>query len=115
MSDVSVPAEELQQFFDEYEESCQYVEEPPGGSALAIWPLRVGDAAATQGRSVPEYLASAADQVRSLPYRRGALVLHDGLTLHAIELAGARADGPERRITLQGHGVLVSGQWLLYW
>jgi hypothetical protein len=47
-------------------------------------------------------------------YQPGRLVLHSGHYLHQIA-ASARVATDDERITLQGHGILSSGTWLLYW
>jgi hypothetical protein len=86
------------------------VEEPSGGSSLAIWPVRCDTAR-------PEFDArayAAGHSPQTLQYSRGQMVVHDGLLLHAIGCAGvARPEG--YRITFQGHGVRFSGRWKLYW
>ncbi len=47
-------------------------------------------------------------------YRRGQLIIHDGKMLHQI--APLQNDNPDnRRITLQGHGILIEGVYNLYW
>jgi hypothetical protein len=46
------------------------------------------------------------------PYRSGQLVVHSGLATHQAVL---RCDGYLERITLQGHGVRLGQQILLYW
>lgn len=50
---------------------------------------------------------------RRIDYTAGALVLHDGTTVHQV--ANDRpTDDTEWRITMQGHGVLGDGFWRLF-
>jgi hypothetical protein len=46
-------------------------------------------------------------------YTAGAMVLHDGLTVHQLANPG-RTQDDEYRISLQGHGVLGDGAWHLF-
>jgi hypothetical protein len=46
-------------------------------------------------------------------YTAGAMVLHDGLTVHQLANPG-RTQDDEYRISLQGHGVLGGGAWHLF-
>ena len=50
----------------------------------------------------------------TLTYIPGRMVVHDGLTLHAIGRAAVSAP-KGLRITLQGHAVRVRQGWMLYW
>ena len=48
------------------------------------------------------------------PYQVGQMVIHSGYTLHRIAPTSI-AKNTDKRVTLQGHGVLVDGTWQLYW
>jgi hypothetical protein len=50
---------------------------------------------------------------RYFGYTAGAMVLHDGLTVHQLANPGRTRDD-EYRISLQGHGVLGDGAWHLF-
>lgn len=50
---------------------------------------------------------------RFIAYSLGAMVLHDGLTVHQVANPG-RTEDREYRISLQGHGVLGDGAWHLF-
>jgi hypothetical protein len=45
-------------------------------------------------------------------YTEGTIVIHDGLTYHMI--APSDIEEGEYRMTMQGHGLLIDGSWLLY-
>lgn len=48
------------------------------------------------------------------PYDIGSIFIQEGMVLHRVaKRTGMESN--ERRITLQGHGVRVSGHWILYW
>jgi hypothetical protein len=86
------------------------VEEPSGGCSLAIWPVH-------HDAVKPDFDAlthAANTPAQTLRYTRGHMVVHDGLLLHAIGAASVAAP-KGYRITFQGHGVKVSGNWKLYW
>lgn len=46
------------------------------------------------------------------PYRSGQLIVHSGLATHQAVL---QCDGELERITLQGHGIRIGQEILLYW
>ena len=48
------------------------------------------------------------------PYQIGQLVMHSGYTMHRVAPT-SRAMPDDKRVTLQGHAVLVDGGWQLYW
>lgn len=87
------------------------VELPLGGASLEIWRLRYQQAL-RPGFSTPDY--ALRHPSRTVRYRRGRIVVHDGLTLHGIG-RGSVARSKGFRITLQGHGVRFSKGWMLYW
>lgn len=47
-------------------------------------------------------------------YSLGQIVMHSGHTLHRIALTSS-AKPTDKRVTLQGHGVLIDGIWQIYW
>lgn len=86
------------------------IEEPSGGCSLAIWPIHFDTI--QPGFDALRYAASRLSQ--TLQYRRGHMVVHDGLLLHAIG-RGSIAAPKGNRITFQGHGARMSESWKLYW
>jgi hypothetical protein len=80
---------------------------PRKGAGLRTWPQFRG------ARSKDSPLVST--NASFLNYEVGMMLCHDGLTPH--HGVGMRTDGREEevRITIQGFGVRVSGEWLLYW
>jgi len=86
------------------------IEAPSGGASMAVWNLRYQDA--LLGVTCRDHAAHHKPQ--HVDYAPGGLVIHDGLILHAIGAAGMR-NPLGRRITLQGHGIRLDRNWLLYW
>jgi hypothetical protein len=86
------------------------IEAPSGGSSMAVWNLRYQDA--LLGVTSRDHAMHHRPQ--HVAYAPGRLVIHDGLILHAIGAAGMR-NPLGRRITLQGHGIRLDRNWLLYW
>jgi hypothetical protein len=86
------------------------IAEPLGGCSLEIWPVHHDTIEA--GLDVLRYAASNPSQ--TLKYERGRMIVHDGLLLHAIGRAFVTSPTGDR-ITFQGHGAKVAGQWKLYW
>jgi len=74
------------------------LETPVGGAGIEFCLPAAGD---PRGRLVEE------------PYVAGELLVHSGRALH--RRAHRPASDRCRRITLQGHGVLIDGRWRLYW
>jgi len=87
------------------------LQQPSGGSGLAVWPLDYGDAVRGE---VPPRSWAAQNPWTLVKYETGRIVLHDGLILHALVRSSSRTP-KGLRITLQGHGVRHDGQWTLYW
>jgi hypothetical protein len=87
------------------------IEQPTGGAAMQVWPLHYGQLVAG-GVPLGDYAAKRSS--RRVAYSHGGVTVHDGNILHAI---GASTDACPKgwRITLQGHGALVDGTWVLYW
>lgn len=87
------------------------VEQPSGGAAMQVWPLRRLDLG-SRTVAVREYAQTHAS--RRIAYSDGSVTIHDGHILHAI--GSSERDCPRgRRVTLQGHGALLDGTWILYW
>jgi hypothetical protein len=87
------------------------IEAPSGGASMATWNPRYNDIGGL-GCTPIEYALK--HPPLTITYSRGLIVVHDGLTLHAIGCSSVAA--PEGyRITLQGHGVRLPQGWLLYW
>ncbi len=87
------------------------IEQPSGGAALEVWPLRYEEALSL-GAPSADY--ADAHPSRRIAYTCGCMAVHDGHLLHAI----GKSEIPNpvgRRITLQGHGALLDGVWVLYW
>ena len=82
---------------------------PVGGAGMAYWNARF-DSVSNVGKPARAYALTRPSL--HLDYTEGALVLHDGLTLHAIG-GGGRESG--YRVTLQGHCINLDGAWYLYW
>jgi hypothetical protein len=86
------------------------IEEPSGGCSLEIWPIHRD--AIEAGFDALRFAADRPSQ--TLRYVPGHMLVHDGLLLHAI--GRASVTNPQGyRITFQGHGAKVFGQWKLYW
>jgi hypothetical protein len=66
------------------------------------------------GAGLNRWLSSTADAPTYHPYTAGSMVVHSGFDVHQIAPASELVEG-DRRITLQGHGVLADGAWCLYW
>jgi hypothetical protein len=86
------------------------VAEPTGGCSLEIWPVH--QRAVHPQTDVLAWAVNHPSQ--TLWYSRGQMVVHDGLLLHAIGRSSV-ANPEGCRMTLQGHGARISGEWTLYW
>lgn len=87
------------------------LELPAAGGGLKLWRLDYYEMI-----QLPKEEAKARIRGQSydvVAYHPGRLVCHTGNELHQI-LPWRAAPG-ERRITLQGHGLLIDGVWQLYW
>ena len=89
---------------------------PTRGGGLNMWNITYPEfvQARRQGtvQSVQDFPSSMEHQY--YPYTVGHLVVHSGYSLHQIAPVPEVYD-TDRRITLQGHGLWVAGQWKLYW
>jgi hypothetical protein len=84
---------------------------PTGGGGLNVWDLHAAETAGMPDATIRECLESR--RRRNYPYCVGRLVLQSGLYYHQV--AGVeRMRAPDRRITLQGHGLFCHGAWRLY-
>ncbi|MDY1548717.1 hypothetical protein [Luteibacter sahnii] len=89
---------------------------PKNGTGLQVYDLnskdlgRLSDPGETRSLSELAQLCGS----RYLPYSVGTLVFHHGLLGHHAA-SSAVAGEDDERITVQGHGVLCGGEWILYW
>jgi hypothetical protein len=85
---------------------------PKGGGGLQVWNIEHREIV---GKSLDEMRAVfKSRESRYEPYKAGEMVIHSGHTVHQIApMTGMALD--DERITLQGHGILASGIWHLYW
>jgi hypothetical protein len=80
---------------------------PAAGSSLRVWPCMYPD----DVDRLPE-LRQADPEI--VPYHLGSALVHSGHVLHQIgATSSVRPD--EFRITLQGHGLVVGKELVLYW
>jgi hypothetical protein len=80
---------------------------PAAGSSLRVWPARYPE---DSGRLA----AIRQTEPEIVPYHVGQAIVHSGHVLHQIGVTpSVRPD--ETRITLQGHGLVVDEQLVLYW
>jgi hypothetical protein len=89
---------------------------PSGGSGLQTWNITFAD---THTAYTPGYVTDLASLMQERggtfhPYTCGSLFVHQGLLLHRIA-APIRITPKDERITLQGHGLRLGGEWHLYW
>lgn len=85
---------------------------PEGGAGLNTWDLRNEE---WKGLSVPEKQRLVSSRKKSFhAYRRGELVIHSGHHVHQIAPM-IRPQPTDRRITLQGHGLVCNETLYLYW
>ncbi|MBI3284907.1 MAG: hypothetical protein HYZ65_08680 [Burkholderiales bacterium] len=84
---------------------------PQAGAGLKIWPLASEH---TQHLSEDEKLTLLHNTAsRQLNYRAGQLCVHSGDFYH--QARGFPFQGEQYRITLQGHGAWLDGQWHIFW
>lgn len=89
---------------------------PAAGGGLNLWDVTYREFRDYRARG---WVESAADLQRFrtrryVPYTPGRLYVHSGHVLHQVAPSSGVSPGDER-LTLQGHGVLCDGEWLLYW
>jgi hypothetical protein len=87
------------------------LQQPSGGTGLAVWPLDYEEAVR---RDVGSRSWAAQNPWTLVRYETGRMVLHDGLVLHALVRSPSRTP-KGLRVTLQGHGVRHEGRWTIYW
>ncbi len=81
---------------------------PAAGSSLLVWPDF------TFPDDVPRLSAARTVEAQPIDYQLGTALVHSGHLLHQIgPTATVRPD--DIRITLQGHGLVVAGELVLYW
>ena len=81
---------------------------PAAGSSLRVWPdCRYPD-------DMPHLTAVRQEPPQVVDYHVGRAVVHTGHVLHQIGVTpSVQAD--DLRITLQGHGLVIGGELVLYW
>jgi hypothetical protein len=90
---------------------------PAAGGGLNVWPVTWQQVQRFFERTrigVPLDALTLLLRAERVSYQVGELFVHSGHLLHQIGEVPATVDGDER-ITLQGHGVLGTRGWLLYW
>ena len=80
---------------------------PAAGSSLRVWPCRYPQDA----DRVP---AIRQTEPEIVPYHPGRAIVHSGHVLHQIGVTPSVRPG-DIRITLQGHGLVVDDELVLYW
>ncbi len=81
---------------------------PAAGSGLRIWP------SCCYPEDVPRLAAAGQTEPEVVDYHLGSAVVHSGHILHQIGSTSS-VQPDDLRITLQGHGLVVDGQLVLYW
>jgi hypothetical protein len=61
-----------------------------------------------------QYKFTSGGEEHYLPYEVGGMILHDGCMMHKIAPLNSLYEDDER-ITMQGHGVKVDGEYVLFW
>ncbi|MBO3749484.1 hypothetical protein J5X84_25690 [Streptosporangiaceae bacterium NEAU-GS5] len=80
---------------------------PAAGSSLRVWPCIYPD-------DVDRLPAVRQTDPEIVPYHVGSAIVHSGHVLHQIgTTSSVRSD--EFRITMQGHGLVVDEELVLYW
>jgi hypothetical protein len=80
---------------------------PAAGSSLRVWPCRYPE-------DVARLPAIRRTEPEIVPYQAGHAIVHSGHVLHQVGVTpSVRPD--DVRITLQGHGLVVDDQLVLYW
>ena len=88
------------------------LELPASGSGLNTWPLDRAEIGNLDAVEVDARLGRSTCQYH--PYRLGHMLMHSGHTVHQMAPT-ENMEPPDRRITLQGHGLRCAGTWRLYW
>lgn len=92
------------------------LETPKNGASLNYWddPYIADNITSNTFESVsPEMQQHLISKVKSLDYKVGEIVTHDGTTIHQIANM-VDASNTDRRISLQGHGVLTKDGYVVY-
>jgi hypothetical protein len=85
---------------------------PAAGGGLLVWPQGIGESRRLSARDMEAALRNQSPSF--VPYRAGAMVVHDGHLVHQIAPLTSLAPGDER-ITLQGHAIRCGPGWYAYW
>jgi hypothetical protein len=81
---------------------------PAAGSSLRVWP------SCTYPDDLPRMPAIQQTAPEVVPYHLGSALVHSGHVLHQIG-ATPSVQPDDLRITLQGHGLVVDDELVLYW
>ncbi|WP_329956051.1 hypothetical protein [Collimonas silvisoli] len=84
---------------------------PQGGAGMKIWPLTAEHMQRIDEGGKLQLLRRTAS--RCVAYRTGGLFVHSGDFFH--QARGLPFHEQQYRITLQGHGAWLDGQWQLFW
>lgn len=84
---------------------------PSTGGGLVLWSTQLRDILSNK-RDMAKQIAREASKVY-IDYSVGEMLIHSGHKLHQIR--PWKSNVGEQRITMQGHGILHKGQWLIYW
>jgi hypothetical protein len=89
---------------------------PRAGGGLDVWNITPRELENAQRRGLVDDLQSYKTRKPQTfyPYAVGCLAVHSGAILHRIG-AVSSITAEDERITLQGHGVKISGSWILHW
>jgi hypothetical protein len=84
---------------------------PRQGAGMRIWPFGRAEGGGTRQDELAAMLH--ASPTRDIAYAAGGLLVHSGDRYH--QARGLPCEPGQWRITLQGHGALLGGQWQLFW
>lgn len=84
---------------------------PAEGAGLKIWPFGRARGAGLDQDGLQALLRNA--PARYIPYAPGGLLVHSGDLYH--QARGLPCEPGQWRISLQGHGIRLDGQWQIFW
>jgi hypothetical protein len=85
---------------------------PKAGAGLYVWNISYEESQAVDEEGLRTLAETRTREY--IDYHAGELVIHSGDQLHQIAEDRMPESG-EVRLTLQGHGRLTGGSWILYW
>jgi hypothetical protein len=89
-----------------------YIRMPSAGSGLYLWDYLFEDLEDMYDQDRQDKLSKEEFEYRQ--FKKGQLVIHDGLHYHQIA-AMENVQESDERISLQGHAILSNGIYYLYW